>query len=401
MRIHGFKTMAAILVALFGFSASDVMGQSSYQYLISDQDDVAKPTPDANTTANGANTAAQDTANNVVVEDVDSGDDSNVLKLGGWLQAGYHSYNTGMFNNRDSEFNLHQAYFFAEKQAVADEGLGLGFRMDYVYGIDGPDTQAFFGPAGHWDEAWDHGATFGHAIPQLYAEMAWGDARIKVGKFYTIMGYEVVTAPDNFFYSHAFTMFNSEPFTHTGVLGEFDMGDVTVYGGWTLGWDSGFDSSIDDGNAYLGGASLSFGDAGSITNTSMYGRLGAGSTSTGFANSLVVDLNLTEDLNMVLQSDYVYNNGVNESYGVNGYLLYALTEQVSIGSRLEWWNTNTTGAPLGTSDLYAITHGLNIKVADNFILRPEARWNKDDDGFLINANNNNRYGFGMDAIFTY
>ena len=32
--------------------------------------------------------------------------------------------------------------------------------------------------------------------------------------------YEYVAAPDNFFSSHAFTMFNSEPFTHTGSLGQ-------------------------------------------------------------------------------------------------------------------------------------------------------------------------------------
>ena len=390
MKIRGFKTIAALFAALFGFSASDVMGQSSYQYLISDQEEAQEAKPEPTPVAEDGEAA-----------DVDVADDSNVLKLGGWIQAGYHSYNTGMFNNRDSEFNLHQAYFFAEKEANSDNGLGMGFRMDYVYGIDGPDTQAFFGPAGHWDEAWDRGATFGHAIPQLYGEFAWGDMNLKVGKFYTIMGYEVVTAPDNFFYSHAFTMYNSEPFTHTGVLGTFDMGDVTLYGGWTLGWDSGFDSSIDDGSNFLGGASFSFGDAGSITATTTFGRLGATSTGNGYAHSLVADMNLTSCFNVVLQSDYVYNEGVNESYGVNSYFIYELSEQLSIGSRLEWWNNNTTGNPAGTSDLYAITHGLNIKLADNLILRPEARWNKDDDGFLIGANHNNRYGFGMDAIFTY
>ncbi|MEC9092603.1 MAG: outer membrane beta-barrel protein [Planctomycetota bacterium] len=397
MKIKGFKTFAALLAALFGITASDVLGQSGQQYLISDQTEIqqAKANPTPNATVGTQDDAATDAA--VADATADSG---NVLELGGWLQGGYHSYNTGMFNNRDSEFNLHQAYFYAEKAANADNGLGLGFRMDYVYGIDAQDTQAFFGPASSWDNTWDNGA-YGHALPQLYAEMAWGDLNVKVGKFYTIMGYETVTAPDNFFYSHAFTMFNSEPFTHTGVLGEFDMGDVTLFGGYTMGWDSGFDTSIGDGSNFLGGGSLAFGDGATITHTMTVGRLGAGSTQDGYSHSFVADMHLTDGLNFVIQSDYVDNPNINESYGVNTYLTLDLNEQVSIGTRMEWWNTHVTGARTGSSDLYAITHGVNIKLADNLIIRPEARWNKDDDGILINGNHNNRYGFGMDMIMTY
>ncbi len=48
-------------------------------------------------------------------------------------------------------------------------------------------------------------------------------------------------------------MFNSEPFTHTGVLGTYTGNDdVTLYGGWTLGWDTGFDQ-FDGGSNFLGG----------------------------------------------------------------------------------------------------------------------------------------------------
>ena len=61
-----------------------------------------------------------------------------------------------------------------------------------------------------------------------------GDLSIKAGHFFTLIGYEVVGATGNFFYSHAFTMNNSEPFTHTGVLGTYDLGDgYTSYFGWT------------------------------------------------------------------------------------------------------------------------------------------------------------------------
>ena len=167
------------------------------------------------------------------------GDDSPI-QVGGWTQIGYHSDNTNFtpqtalsFNNRQGELNLHQQWLWMAKEADGSEGLDWGFRADVMYGIDGTDTQAFGSPAGSWDflNGWDHGA-YSFAMPQLYGELAMGDVSVIVGHFYTLIGYEVVTAPDNFFYSHAFTMFNSEPFTHTGALATYSMNDdVTLYAG--------------------------------------------------------------------------------------------------------------------------------------------------------------------------
>src|SRR5690606_23028466 len=90
------------------------------------------------------------------------------------------------------------------------------------------------------------------ALPQAYFEIfaPFGNGiTAKIGHFYTIIGNEVVTAPDNFFYSHAYTMQYGEPFTHTGVLLSYPIdqnwtvtaGGVTgsVTGGWDGAWDKG------------------------------------------------------------------------------------------------------------------------------------------------------------------
>ena len=343
-----------------------------------------------------AGVAAQDqAAPETTSEDGDNPWDD--VTYGGWIQAGAHSYNTGMFNNKDDSVSLHQGWLFIDKEASGEDGVGWGFHMDYVYGVDGPDTQAFFGQDDAWDNSWDNGDFYGHAIPQLYGVVAMGDASVKVGHFYTIMGYEVVQAPDNFFFSHAFTMFNSEPFTHTGVLGEYALGNVTLYGGWTLGWDSGFGTSVPDGNNLLGGISVGLGDIGAVIYTTTAGRLGAGGLSSGYSHSIVVDLNLTDRLNYVFQSDYVDNPAANESHGVNNYLFFALTEQVSIGTRVEWWNTNV--GPVA-SDLFSVTSGMKIQVTDNIIARPEIRWDQDDDGAIVPAGADG-VGFGMDVILTF
>ena len=122
------------------------------------------------------------------------------------------------------------------------------------YGTDAQKTQAFGNDDGIWDVTFDNGP-YGWAMPQAYLEFAAGDWSVKVGHFFTLVGYEVVPAVGNFFYSHAYTMFNSEPFTHTGALATYTgYENLTLYGGWTLGWDTGFDQ-YGGGSSFLGGFS--------------------------------------------------------------------------------------------------------------------------------------------------
>ena len=146
------------------------------------------------------------------------GDCEPLVNVGGWLSFGYHDDSNGLFNDRPDQLALHQAWVYAEKAAVECESP-LGFRVDLMYGLDANDTQAFGNNPGRWDfqNGWDYGS-YGWALPQLYGELAIGGWNIKAGHFFTLVGYEVVTAPDNFFYSHAMTMYNSEPFTHTGAV---------------------------------------------------------------------------------------------------------------------------------------------------------------------------------------
>ena len=124
-----------------------------------------------------------------------------------------------------------------------------------------------------WDNTWDNGVNYGWAMPQLYLEAGYGDLSVKAGHFYTIIGYEVVQATGNFFYSHAYTFNNSEPFTHTGILATYNLSDdVTFYGGWTEGWDSGFD---DNGDNFLGGISVNLTDDFTVIYATTIGRFGS------------------------------------------------------------------------------------------------------------------------------
>ena len=69
-----------------------------------------------------------------------------------------------------------------------------------MYGVDAANTQAFGSLPGNFDFVYGFGhGQYGRAIPQLYAEIANGDWSVKIGHFFTLVGYEVVSAPDNFF----------------------------------------------------------------------------------------------------------------------------------------------------------------------------------------------------------
>ncbi len=348
------------------------------------------------------------------------------FSMGGWAQMGYHDKNNILFNGRKHDYQLHQGWIYAEKSIDTSNGFDIGGRMDYLYGTDGPDTQAFGKGDGddHWDNSWDHGADYGHAIPQLYLEAGYGDWSAKVGHFFTIIGNEVVPAPSNFFYSHAYTMYNSEPFTHTGALLTYQMSeDVEVYGGWVFGWDSGFE---DNGDAFLGGSTVTLTDDIKVTSTSTIGRFGEGpADERGYMHSTVATIQLCQDWQYIFQNDFLDTedsggNTVRDTVGINQYLIHTLCDRLSYGARFEWWNVsgdsrgyynnNFAGTLDEDFDIFALTLGINIKPCANVIIRPEYRWDWVDgnraalaaiDLPILEDNDNSQQTFGIDSIFLF
>jgi hypothetical protein len=331
------------------------------------------------------------------------------VTVGGWLALGYTSQSTGLFNVNPDKVNVTQAWMYAERVADGSEGFDWGFRVDMMYGVDAFTTQAFGNPEGTWDylNGWDYGI-YGWALPQLYGEVAYGDWSVKAGHFYTIIGYEVVTAPDNFFYSHALTMFNSEPFTHTGVLATGNVTDnLTVYAGWTLGWDTGF-SQFEQGNNWLGGFSYALSEDVTFTYASVAGNFGWRGRD-AYMQSVVLDMNVTEKLNYVFQSDLLRTElsdvDLEDTFGINQYLFYSISDRLALGTRIEWWKADTLTdfrhtdqvvLPVeGNVSYYEWTAGVNYFPTANFRVRPEIRYD------WVPGANYTEWIFGMDGILTF
>ena len=350
--------------------------------------------------------------------------------FGGFIQNGYQNKPDGAFagngpfvNQREyGRFGLNQAYLFAGKVADGSKGLDWGFRTDVMFGLDGNEGQAFGNVnAGHYDyfNGWNHGA-FEWALPQLYGEVAYQNLSVKLGHFYTPIGYEVIPSNGNFFLSRQLTFYNSEPFTHTGALGTYKVNDkLTVQGGWTLGMDSGF-YQYNQGNSFLGGATYTIDDKTSLIYGVIAGNLGW--RGDGSINSFILSRKWAEKFSTVHQFDVLATNApvdfnvnptpttfapgppgagvARNSTGLINYAFYDVAPKVKAGVRYEWYKAD------GTS-YQTLTGGVNLKPTANLTIRPEVRYMYAPGnthtyvGPSYSGQHFNQTVFGIDAILTF
>ena len=348
---------------------------------------------------------------------------STGIEFGGWASGGvtYASHNSPSnsnapisFNDRINEFQLNQLNLFMEKAITKGDSWDFGGRADFMFGTDSRKTQAL-----GWDnKIMTDPRFYDVAFPQAYAEVyaPFGNGiTAKVGHFYTLIGYEVVTSPDNFFYSHAYTMLYGEPFTHTGALLSYDINDmVSVTGGAVMGWDNfreaagawDFLGSVtvtpDDDTSIV--ASLITGDTlvgDTVRNTTMY--------------SIVLSHDFTDSLHYVAQHDYgtAQDTGVTQGnwYGINQYLTYDINDKLAAGLRAEWFRDSDGYRTGADGSFYAVSAGVNYSPVSWFKLRPELRYDNfaADSGAAANGmatpfdagNENDQIGVAMDMIVTF
>lgn len=338
------------------------------------------------------------------------------ITAGFWSQVGYHTEGVndigdGLMNNYPNRVQLQQQWVYIEKKLdTGGCGFDWGFRADYVYGTDGPDTQAYGNRPDSWDYGWTNGGAYGHAIPQAYVELGINNLTAKIGHFYTVLGYEVVPATGNFFYSHAYEFVLSQPFTHTGVLLEQKLSDrLSVLGGWTAGWDTGFERN--GGSNFLGGVRLTLTDRLAFSYLCSLGDAGydvggvPGSSSRAYYHNALIVWDFLQDWQYVCNLTYANNDRLlggtlEDTTGFGNYLFYTLNDCWKAGVRLEWLRDARIGSPQvkgAMNEVVNLTVGLNYHPAANVVVRPEVRW--------IDFHDSNPLRdtclFGIDTVITY
>jgi hypothetical protein len=336
---------------------------------------------------------------------------------------------------------LNQLWLYGEKSADTEGcGFAWGGRFDALYGEDWRFTYANgLEVAMDGTNNWNSQRFFGLALPQLYAQVAYNDLSVKLGHFFTIIGYEVVPATGNFFLSHAYTMQYGEPFTHTGALATYALSDnVSVSGGFTRGWDNWEDNNED--LDFLGGVTLTGDEGGSVAFGITTGDYNAAGNLNRTMYS-VVGSKAFGDWTYVIQHDLGIDQGGSPDgtdatwYGINQYLFYTVNDRWKVGGRFEWFRdddgtrvlslvgTSNAGSPryptygpgfLGAAqggfagNFWEATVGANFQATANVLVRSELRWDWYDGpanqaGFqpYDNGSDVNQFLWGNDLIITY
>ncbi|WP_081444813.1 porin [Blastopirellula marina] len=337
----------------------------------------------------------------------------------GWISQGYtanfdhpaNNFNTPMtFNDRADEYQMNQLYLAMGKNVEEESCWSLGGRVDLLYGSDyfftmarGLETRQDL--TRHWNgdgpRAAGEAALYGLAMPQMYGEVyapIGNGLKVKFGHFYTIIGYESVMAPQNFFYSHAYTMQYGEPFTHTGALASYTAGDhLTLHGGVTNGWDN-FDNPNGQLSALMGFQYAT--DTSSLSYSFINGKEDIDGLNNRFLQSLVYTRKLGSRWTYVFQSDFgLEENGKLDAnfesdtaywYGVNQYLFLKYTDTVDLGLRLEWFrdedNARVIAVPIEAfstgGNYYEVSLGANWRPYDFVNVRPELRYDSSNINLL-------------------
>lgn len=275
------------------------------------------------------------------------------VQVGGWLAQSYtwNPYQPNdRFNgpvtwtDRANEYQLNELYGFISKPLTNNgEGFGWGYRVDALYG-----TNYRWDTAGGLESNINGHQFYGLALPQAYLEAGFNDLTVKVGHFVSPVGYYTVGTNNNFFPFLPYTYQYGEPFTHTGAIATYKVGDRFNFGGGiTKGWDN-FDNTGNPHVGYLGTMNFTLDEKRSLAWVGVYGpepNLSgfSGGFTTRYLQTLVYTRKFSDNVMGVLQSDFGVQGdataatGAARWYGVNSYLYWGMTRRMQWGLNGEWF----------------------------------------------------------------
>jgi hypothetical protein len=276
------------------------------------------------------------------------------FNVGGWATPGF-TYNPSnpsdrsngpvQFNNRANEFQLYQLGLFVEKPLQRNvQNWQLGGRFEFMFGTDTPNYQA----TGHWDDnliSENNLRFYDIALPQAYVEIyaPFGNGiSTKIGHFYSIIGYESVPSPPNFFVSHSYSM-KSSPFTFSGLLTSYQVNDHLTVQAATVIRPDNLDQHA-DAWSFTGGFSVeNQAHSRGFTFAILDGDVDDTLPSHLTYYYSVLHQDLTSNLHYVLEHDLGHQQNAPagqhaEWYSLVNYLTYDINPEWAAGLRAEWFH---------------------------------------------------------------
>jgi hypothetical protein len=283
-----------------------------------------------------------------------------------------------VFDDQSNDFNIDLVQISVERPT--DDLNPIGFRLDLDLGEVADHIEA---GGGTDSDFFDLQQAFVSAkIPTIIGN----DIDIQFGKWVTLLGAEVIEAPNNFNFSRSFLFNYAIPLTHTGILANYSVNDsLSVAAGVVNGWDN-----VDDNNhakSVLGQLAFSCPDPQKLhleeLSLSIQGIHGAEQDTESGPKRSVVDvvatIRPTEDLTLNLNYDSGHeeealaNGRAADWAGIAAIINYDFTDWFSLAGRYEYFEDDD-GARTGTAqDLQEFTVTAAFKCTDTLTTRLEYR----------------------------
>jgi hypothetical protein len=320
--------------------------------------------------------------------------DNNRIAVYGWTQMSFTASTVSgsnlpvALNDRANEFLMNQNYLHIERTIDPTKSeYQWGFLSDWI--LPGTDYRYTL-PRGLWNgqlTANNGGPNLYGVDPfQFYVQAFLPDlgplgTSVKVGRFATHCGYELVQAVDTPFVSRSY-MFQYNPFTHTGVWATTQLTSAwSVSNGFALGNDNFIDPASrlnyigqlrwappDGRTAVAFNAVITNPEYDVAEEFPFYNYFG-----------LVVTHKITNRLGYVLDAAYSYIRGVpdvgfTDWYGAANYLIYQFTDRVSGTARAEVFHDSSGFRTGSEGTYYEVTAGLSWQPVRSVLVRPSVRY---------------------------
>ncbi|MDD3586991.1 MAG: outer membrane beta-barrel protein [Thermoguttaceae bacterium] len=368
----------------------------------------------------------------------------------GWVSGGVLSHSCapltlsapsgpGSINSEPNDLRFNQSCLAFGREAVRENRISWGARVDLLYGADylfasslgletantnfnGTPVETPYLAKPHWNTNSQGGfPEYGFAMPQLYGEVYLpflSGTSVKLGHFYSPLGYESIMSPSNFFYTHTYSKLYGEPQTLTGMMIDQKLNDNWgMLFGITQGWNAWEDPNH-SANFTLGSKWENDDKTTSLSLVLMTGKEQVATNGQTTNYSLVLQKNVTKQITWVLQHDlgiakeaaYEMTARGNKKtldahwYSVANYLYWQMTDTLSLGGRFEWFCDHNHsrimtqavhrdsilpgwGHGFSGQNYFDLSLGLNWKPTKWMTIRPEVRYDWSDIQYAFDNGN--------------
>lgn len=339
------------------------------------------------------------------------------FQISGHIEGSYTYNSSGsekliagrVFDFESQDPTLNQISLAIERTVDASRNaFDLGGRLEWMSGADARKIHS----TGLFDY-YDADLENQFDLTQAYVDVAipWGNGvRLRMGKFVTSLGFEVINPTGNWLYSHSY-LFGAIPFTHTGAMATYALNEQwTLEGGVSRGWDDALEDK-NDAMDFLGRVVYQATPRTSLQLAVTSGPERAGDNGVWrTALDGIINHQVCDELKLGGEGLWVMDGGMEGAwYGIAGYGQYRPggNRYVAVNLRAEWFVDESGGIYGTTANLYEVTLGLSItpmpedRIGQHLTIRPEIRGDYADEAYFGGGSEHFQLTAAVDAICSF